>query len=106
LDRDQRQDDGAGKRRQIAKLAGAEGEMGIARMPTRECIGDRGNPERRGVGRHVPAIGQQRHRSEKRARDDLADHHCRSQRHHEPGTALVPIVLRTEKYVIVRPLVD
>ncbi len=106
LDRDQAEDDRAGKGGEVAELAGAEAEMGIARMLAREQIGDGGDPQRGRMGGHVPAIGQQRHRSEKRSCRDLADHHDHGQRDHEPSAALVTGVLRTEKHVIVGPLVE
>jgi hypothetical protein len=56
LNRDHRKDDRAGKGREIAELAGAEGESGITRLPTGEQIRDGGNPKCCGVGCHVPAI--------------------------------------------------
>ena len=69
-------------------------------------IGKRGDAERRGMGRHVPAVGQQRHRAEQRSCHDFADHHDRGQRDHEPGAALVARVFRTEEHVVVGPSVE
>ena len=89
LDRDDAENDGAGEGGEIAELAGAEGEMRIARLAARKEIGERGDAERSRMGRHMPAIGKQRHRAEQRSRHDLADHHDRGQRDHKPGTALV-----------------
>ena len=106
LDRDDRQNDGAGKGGKVAELSGAEGEFGVAGLASREQIGQRGDAERRGMGRHVPAVGQQRHRSEQRSRHDLADHHDRGQRHHEPGAALVARMFGTEEDMIVGPLIE
>ena len=89
---DDPQDDGAGEGGEIAKFAGAESEIRVGCLPTRKEIGQRGNAQRRGMGRHVPAVGEQRHRAEQRSRHDLADHHDRGQRDHEPGAALVAVV--------------
>src|SRR4051794_19432677 len=106
LHRDHREDDGAGKRREIAELAGAEREAGIMRMPPGEQIGDGRDAQRRGMGCHMPAIGKQRHRSEQRSRRDLADHHDGGQGDDEPCPALVAGMLMTEEHVIVRPWLD
>ena len=101
-----RQDESARIARKLSHFAGAEGKTGIVRVLTRKQIGGGGDAERGGVGGHVPAIGQQRHRSEHRSRHNFADHHDGGQRDHEPGPTLILSVLRTEKYVVVDPLVD
>ena len=106
LDRDQRQHDGAGEGGEIAKFAGAESEIRVGCLPTRKEIGQRGNAQRRGMGRHVPAVGEQRHRAEQRSRHDLADHHDRGQRDHEPGAALVARMFWTEEQMVVGPLIE
>jgi hypothetical protein len=96
----------AGERGEIAEFSGTEGEMRVARLPAREEIGKCRDAERRGMGRHVPAVGKQRHRAEQRSRHDLANHHDRGQRHHEPGAALIAGVFRAEVDVIVGPSVE
>ena len=106
LNRNQAEDDGAGESREIAELAGAEAEADVAGMLPREHIGQRRNAECCGMGRHVPAIGQQRHRSEDRAGGDLSHHHDDGQHDHEPGPALIMGVLRPEEHVVVSPLVE
>jgi len=53
-----------------------------------------------------PAVGEQRHRSEQRSRQNLADHHDGGQRDDEPGAALVVRMPWTEEYVIVGPLIE
>jgi hypothetical protein len=58
------------------------------------------------MGRHVPTIGQQRHRSGEPSYRDFTDHHDRGQPDHEPDTAFVLMMAGTQKDVIVRPLVD
>ena len=58
LNRDQAQDNRAGKGGKVAELAGAEGETRIARVLARKQIGSGGDPQRGRVGCHVPAIGQ------------------------------------------------
>jgi hypothetical protein len=54
----------------------------------------------------MPAVGQQRHRSEKRSCRDLANHHDSGKDNNEPGPPLVARVLVTEEYVIVGPWVE
>ncbi len=105
LDGDHEKDERAGKRREFAELAGAEGKTGMAYVSAREQIGDAGDPEGRGVRRHVPAVGQERHGAEKRSRNDLAHHHDDGQRDHEPGAALVARMLRPEEHMVVGPLI-
>jgi hypothetical protein len=80
--------------------------MRVARVLSGEQISHSRDPERRRVRRHVPAVGQQRHRTGQPARHDLAHHHCGCQRHHEPGAAFVVRVLRTKEHVVVGPLVN
>ena len=103
---DHGQDDRAGKGGEIAEFAGAERETRIARLPSRKQVGQGGDPERGSMGRHVPTIGQQRHRSGEPSHQDFTDHHDRSQPDHEPGPAFVLMMAGTQKHVIVRPLVD
>jgi hypothetical protein len=65
--------DCAGKGGQIAEFAGAERETRIARLPSRKQVGQGGDPERGSMGRHVPAIGEQRHRSGEPSHRDFTD---------------------------------
>src|SRR5215472_3856194 len=102
LDRDHAEDERAGERGKITELACPERKTRISRLPAREQIGRTGNAERRGMRAHVPAVGKQRHRAEEGAGDDLAGHHDKRQRDHEPGAALVPRVLLAEEDVIMR----
>ncbi len=99
--RDHRQDDGAGKPREIAELAGAEGEASVLRMAPRVAIGEGREQQRARVGRHVQTVGDQCDRPEQGAADDLRHHHRRAQRDHHPGTALVALVAFAEKDVVV-----
>ena len=101
--RDQRQQQRAGKGRQFSHFAGAEGKARIARVPAREAIGERGDAQRAGMGRHVPAVGDHRHGAEQRAADDLRHHHDGGQRHHEPDAPLVPVVPGAEEQVGMLP---
>lgn len=106
LDRDQAEDDRAGEGGKIAELAGPEAEMRAPQMSSRKAIRERGNPQRRRMRSHVPAVGEQRHRAEQRARDDLADHHDQRQDDDEPGAPLVLVVLVAQKGVVMGPLFD
>ena len=93
LNGDHRQDDRACKGSEVAELAGAEAETGTLGVLARKQIGQSGDPERHRVCRHVPAVGEQRHRSGQPARHDLTHHHDGSQRHHDPGASFIPGVL-------------
>jgi hypothetical protein len=53
------------------------------------------------VGGHVEAVGQQRHRAEDGACDDLADHHDCGQCHHPQGATRIIVVGGAQKIVVV-----
>ena len=59
-DRDHCEDDGAGEAREVAELAGAEGEAWIVGVLARVGIGERRQQERAGMGAHVQAVGDER----------------------------------------------
>ena len=65
------------------------------------AIGQRGEQQRAGMGRHVQPVGDQRDRAEHQAAGDLGDHHEAAQRDHHPGAALVLLVAFAEKNVVV-----
>ena len=75
-------------------------------MAAREHVGGARNAQRRSMGAHVPAIGEQRHRAEQRTRGDLGDHHDDGQGDHEPGPALVLRMGVTEEDVLMRPVIE
>jgi len=102
-ERDESQDDGAGERRQFAELAGTEREARIAGMPAGEQIGEAGDRQRDHMGRHVPAVGDKRDRTEKPPADDFDEHHCRGQCHDPPGAPLVLVMAHAEEGVTVHP---
>lgn len=104
--RDQSQKRGACKGGKFADLAGTKRETCIVGMPARKAIGEGGNRERRGVGRHMPAIGEQRHRSEQHAGGDFGDHHDRGDHDNEPYPALVLRMRHTQKDMPVLPGVE
>ncbi len=66
-------------------------------MSSRILISQRGDRQRTGVGRHVNAIRQQRHRPEDHPRRDLDDHHDERDGDHDPRTARITIVVRAEE---------
>ncbi|MCY1237621.1 hypothetical protein D9M72_503260 [compost metagenome] len=98
---DERQHDGAGKTGQVAKLSGAEGETAIVRMLARIEIGKRGDQHRGRMGRHVPTIGNERHRPEDLPGHDLDHHHRCGDRDDDPGPPLVALVIAAKEDVIV-----
>jgi hypothetical protein len=102
-ERDEPQDDGAGKCRQFAELAGTERKARIVRMPAGKQIGEARDRQRGDVCRHVPTVGDERDRAEQRAADDFDDHHHRGQGHDAPGAPLMLLVTEAEKGVAVRP---
>ena len=103
---DEGEDDCAGERRELTDLAGPEREAGIVGVLAGEAISERRNGERCGMGRHVPAVGHQRHGPEDRPCDDLGDHHRRGQAYHEPGAPLMSVVVLPEEDVLVLPIVQ
>ena len=100
------QDNGARERRQLAELAGTEREPIIIDVPAGEIVGDGGDGKRRHMGRHVQAVGDQRHGAEQRAAADLGDHHHDGEENHRPGPAFMQRVLGTQKVVGVLPLCE
>ena len=54
-----------------------------------------------GMGRHVDAVGEQGHRSEQGAGDDLADHHQGGQRDDPAGSPLMGVVAAAEEDMVV-----
>ena len=56
-------------------------------MPAGEPISASGDGKRGHVRRHMPAIGQQRHRTELQTGKDFDDHHCRRQHEHPTRSA-------------------
>ena len=55
---------------------------------------------------HVPAVGEQRHRTEERTANDLADHHRERQRNDPPGAPRVAVVVLAEIDVLVLELLN
>jgi len=105
-ERDHSQNDGARKRGEFAKLAGAHRKALVVSVAAGQEISQARNGQRRDMGAHMPAVGNQRDRAEQRAARDLGDHHKGSERDDAPGPALMRGVIRAEKGVIMRPLID
>lgn len=97
---------GAGERGELSELAGAERKSRVVHVTPCVSIGQRRNADGRSMGRHVPAIGKQRHRTENRAADNLAGHHREGQADNEPGAPFIARMRGAEKDVIVRPVVE
>ncbi len=86
------------KAAELAELAGAERKPRVGGMAAGEQISKPGDRQRRDMGRHVPAVGDERDRAEQRAADDLGHHHDRRQRDHAPGAPLMrAVMLRRER---------
>src|ERR1700728_2037365 len=96
--RDHGQYDGAGESGEIAELAGAEGKALVIDMVARVAVGQGGQQQRAGMGRHVQPVGNESDRAEQQAAGDLGDHHETAQRDHHPGAALVLLVAFAEEY--------
>ena len=69
-------------------------------------IGDGCDTERADVGRHVEAVGEQRHRMEGEARDNFADHHRCGQRHDPQGPPGIFVMAGAEKHMVVGQRLD
>jgi hypothetical protein len=67
---------------------GAERIGAVPRLPARERIGERGQPERDRVRAHVPPVGEHGHRVEPPAAHDLDDHHDGREPQRAPDAAL------------------
>ncbi len=96
-----RQHDRACVTRQIAELAGAEGEPLVTCVAPGESICQRRDEERSGMRRHVEAVRDQRHRAEQRTAADLSRHHGAADRDDDPGLALVARMIVAEENVLV-----
>jgi len=105
-DRDQCQDDGARKGCQLAKLAGAERESRVIGVAAGETVGKRRDHQCGDVGRHMRAVGDDRHRTEQAAADKLDHHGGGGQCHHQPGAPLVVGVFLAEEDVAVAPTIE
>src|SRR6266513_1412066 len=89
---DHSKNDGTGKRREIAELAGPEGEAHIAGMPPCQPVGARRKPECADMRRHMYAVGEQRHGAEEAPRCNLDAHACRREKHRGAGAELRMLV--------------
>ena len=75
-------------------------------MAAREAIGEGCDGQRPGMGRHVPAVGQQGHRAEDRAARDLDHHHGGGETDYQPRAPFVAIVRGAQEDVVVTPVVE
>ncbi len=99
---DERQYDGAGEAREIAELAGAEGEATVLRVMAGEGIGQRCEKKGTGVGAHVEPVGDERDRTEEETAHDLDHHHRAAKRDDRPSLPFGLLVPLAEEHVIVR----
>ena len=75
-------------------------------MFARVTISEGRDGERTGMGRHMPAVGQQRHGPEYRTAHDLDDHHRSGEPNHQPSPPLVTVVARAKENVIMAPSLE
>jgi hypothetical protein len=104
--RDHAERDGAREGGKVAELPGAKGEARIMFVMARVLIGESGNGKRRSVRRHMPAIGEERHRAEHDAADDFGDHHGCGQPYDQPGAPFVAGMTGAEEDVLMGPRVE
>ena len=102
---DHRQRDRAGKAAEHADLAGAVAVARIRGVDAGVAVGEQRDAEGGDVRRHVPAVGQQRHRAAGHAGHDLDQHHHRGQRDDAPRAGLGAAGVAAE-VMAVTPAVD
>jgi hypothetical protein len=101
-ERHHREPDRAREAAEGADLAGAEAVAGILGVPPGVRVREHCDPERRRVGAHVPAVGEQGHRAEDAPGKDLGRHHRERDPDHPPGPPL-PCLRVAAEPVGVRP---
>ena len=94
---DDAQDKGRRKAREVSDLTSSEAELPVFGVPSCEGIGSRRHSERPRMGRHVKAVGEQRHRSKDGPCDDLANHHYRAKRNHPQSAARIVVMCASEE---------
>ena len=99
--RHHRQHDGAGISREVAELAGAEGETAVVGISARKRVSQGRQQQRPGMGRHVQSVGDKRERAEQRPADDFGEHHDAAQDDDRPGPAFRPLMVPAQKHVMV-----
>ena len=99
---DHGEDDGAGETGEVAEFPRAEGEARVVAVAPGVKISQRGDQHRRRMGRHMPAVGNQRHRAEADAGYDFHHHHDRGERNHQPGAAFVAFMVFAQEDVVMR----
>ena len=104
--RDDRQDHGAGIACQLTELSGAEAETLVLRMTTRIPIGKARDRKRSCMGRHMEAIGKQRHRAKDHTGDDFSDHHDGGQCDNNPCAPFVAGMIPSEEDMRVAPVLN
>ena len=99
--RDHAEHNGACKTREVAELAGPEGEAVVVKVTPRIGVGQRRYRERGGMRRHVPAIRHKGERAEHRAANDFANHHDGSQADDRPNALGILVLTRAQEHVFV-----
>ncbi len=110
LERDAERHDAEHERRsearKVADLAGAEAVAPSVGMTLRIGIGDRGDAERARMGRHVKAVGEQRHRVEDETGGDFRHHHHGGEGDHPQRAARILVVPFAKENMAVRQCLD
>jgi hypothetical protein len=81
------EDDRAGKSTKDTHLASAETVARVCRVASAKIVGEGRDEKSRHVGAHVPSVGQQSHRSECDASGNLDEHHAGRNGDHDAGAA-------------------
>ena len=91
-----------GKAGEAPELARSEAVARVVGPSPGKPIGQRRHPERKRVGRHVPAVGGQRHRAGNRPDPDFGNHHHRRQADDPANARLVARMRVAEEVMAVR----
>ena len=90
----------AGEGGEVAKLACPERKARSVGVMACVAIGESGDRECGGMGRHMPAVGKKGHRAEHYATNDLLDHHGARHADNQPAAPFVSGVANREKNVL------
>src|SRR6476661_5773430 len=97
--RDHRKCDGTCECSQVPELPCSEDEALVPGISTRIGVGQSGDKERTGMGRHVKPVRNKGNRTVPKAPNDLGNHHRCTDSDHGPRLALIPCMRFPEEDV-------